>query len=81
MKKLPDLKTPPCVKHEDKYELDFKLQPPKFPRLPSADFSLAFRPIFPELVVLTKHTLDSFKGHIYINMKHVPILSPIHEGT
>lgn len=47
MKKLPDLKIPLCVKHEDKYELAFKLLPTKFPRLPSANFGLAFRPSFP----------------------------------
>ena len=41
-KKLSYLKIPSCVKPKNKYELAFKLQPPKFPPLPSADFGLEF---------------------------------------
>src|SRR3954464_5908005 len=33
-----------------------------------------------ERVVLTKHTLDTFKGHLHIDLKHVRVLTPIPEG-
>lgn len=47
LEKLPSLKIPSCVKLGNKYELDFKLQPPKFPRLPSSNPGLEFGPPFP----------------------------------
>lgn len=30
-------------------------------------------------MVLTKHTLDNFKGHLHVEMEHVTVLSPKHE--
>lgn len=48
MKKLSDLKLPLYVKPEHMYELDFNLHKPKFPRLPFADFGVAFSPPFPD---------------------------------
>lgn len=48
LEKLPDLKIPSCVKPENKFQLAFRLQPPKFPRLPSADLGLTFGPPFPK---------------------------------
>lgn len=100
-KKFPDLKLPSYVKYEQRYELDFNLHPPKFPRLPTTDFGVAFSPLFPnwficgdfvkilrqdsqklvQRVVPTKRTLNSFKGHLHIDMEHVHILSPIYEGA
>ena len=32
-------------------------------------------------VVPTKHTLDSFKGHLHVDIEHVHILSPMHKGV
>jgi hypothetical protein len=32
-------------------------------------------------VVPTKNTLDSFKGHLHIDIKHVHIISPIYKGV
>ena len=46
-KKLPSLKIPSSIKPEHRYELAFRLQPPKFPKLPNADFGLAFFPPYP----------------------------------
>ena len=45
--KLPRLRIPSCVKPEDRYDLAFQLEPPKFPRLPTADFALAWYPPYP----------------------------------
>ena len=49
--KLLDLKLPSYVKYEQRYELAFNLHPPKFPRLPTADFGVAFSPPFPNWFV------------------------------
>ena len=85
---------------EQRYKVAFDLFPPKFPRLPSADFGVALAPPFPDWfvcgdsikilrqqsqpkaqrVVATKHTLDSFKGHLHIGIKDVHIESEIYEG-
>ncbi|XP_058732451.1 uncharacterized protein LOC131603986 [Vicia villosa] len=98
--KLDKLKLPSYVRPELRYEVAFKLNPPKFPPLPSADFGVALSPPFPdwfvcgnvlkdlqnsskkraERVVPTKHTLDTFKGHLHIDLKHVRVLTPIPEG-
>src|SRR4051812_8359149 len=98
--KLDKLKLPSYVRPELRYEVAFKLNPPKFPPLPSADFGVALSPPFPdwfvcgnalkilqestkkrtERVVPTKHTLDTFKGHLHIDLKHVHVLTPIPEG-
>ncbi|XP_058748016.1 uncharacterized protein LOC131620851 [Vicia villosa] len=98
--KLNKLKLPSYVRPELRYEVAFKLHPPKFPPLPSADFGVALSPPFPdwfvcgnvlkilrestkkraERVVPTKHTLDTFKGHLHIDLKHVRVLTPIPEG-
>ena len=95
------MKIPSCVKPENRYDLAFKLEPPKFPKLSSADFGLAFYPPYPdwfvcgnyhnclkqeskkpaERVVLTKHTLDSFKGFLHFDINQVLILSPESEGV
>src|SRR3954471_19321530 len=98
--KLSKLKLPSYVRPELHYEVAFKLNPPKFPPLPSADFGVALSPPFPdwfvcgnvlkdlqnsskkraERVVPTKHTLDTFKGHLHIDLEHVHVLTPIPEG-
>ncbi|XP_058755341.1 uncharacterized protein LOC131628527 [Vicia villosa] len=98
--KLDKLKLPSSVRPELRYEVAFKLNPPKFPPLPSADFGVALSPPFPdwfvcgnafkilqestkkraERVVPTKHTLDTFKGHLHIDLEHVRVLTPIPEG-
>src|SRR3954469_2423995 len=98
--KLDKLKLPLSVPPELRYEVAFKLNPPKFPPLPSADFGVALSPPFPdwfvcgnafkilqeqtkkhaERVVPTKHTLDTFKGHLHIDLEHVRVLTPIPEG-
>src|SRR3954467_2746634 len=98
--KLSKLKLPSYVRPELRYEVAFKLNPPKFPPLPSADFGVALSPPFPdwfvcgnvlkilrestkkrtERVVPTKHTLDTFKGHLHIDLKYVRVLTPIPEG-
>lgn len=31
-------------------------------------------------VTLTKHNIYSFKGHFHVDIDHVKVLSPIHEG-
>src|SRR3954469_9324233 len=97
---LDKLKLPSPVRPELCYEVAFKLNPPKFPPLPSADFGVALSPPFQdwfvcgnafkipqestkkraERVVPTKHTLDTFKGHLHIDLKHVRVLTPIPEG-
>ena len=46
-KKLPSLKIPSSIKREHRYELVVQLQPPKFPKLPNADFGLAFFLTYP----------------------------------
>lgn len=51
MKKLPDLKLPSYVKPKHRYELDFNLYKPKFPRLLSVDFGVAFVPPLPNWFV------------------------------
>ena len=100
-KKLPSLKIPSSIKREHRYELVVQLQPPKFPKLPNADFGLAFFLTYPnwfncgnifntlkndaqtpsKRVVLTKHTLDSFKGHIHYDLSVVSIVSDTYEGV
>lgn len=100
-KKIEDLKLPSFIKPEQRYELDFNMHPPKFSWLPSANFSVDFRPLFPywficgdfvkilrqespkraQWVVPTKHTLNSFKEHLHISIKHVHIESPIYKGV
>src|SRR3954470_21397516 len=98
--KLDKLKLPSSVRPELRYEVAFKLNPPKFPPLPSADFGVDLSPPFPdwfvcgnafkilqestkkraERVVPTKHTLDTFKGHLHIDLEDVRVLTPIPEG-
>lgn len=46
-KKIPFLKLPSYVKPEQRYQTAFNMYPHKFPRLPSAEFGLAFSPPFP----------------------------------
>src|SRR3954468_23280154 len=49
--KLGKLKLPPSVRPELRYEVAFKLNPPKFPPLPSADFVVDLSPPFPDWFV------------------------------
>lgn len=35
---------------------------------------------FAKRVVLTKYDLESFKGHLHVDMKHVQVTSSIHES-
>src|SRR3954471_22267169 len=49
--KLNKLKLPSYVRPELRYEVAFKLHPPKFPPLPSADFGVALSPPFPDWFV------------------------------
>ena len=101
LQKMDNLKIPSNVPPKRRYEMTFKLFPPKFPRLPTADFGVALAPPFPDWfvcgdsikilrqqsqpkaqrVVATKHTLDSFKGHLHIGLEDVRIESEIYEGS
>lgn len=45
------LKLPSYVKPEQRYRIAFNMYPPKFPRLPSVEFGVAFSPPFPDWFV------------------------------
>lgn len=51
MKKMEFLKLPSYVKPEQRYQTAFNTYPPKFPRLPSVEFSVDFSPPFPDWFV------------------------------
>ena len=51
LKKMENLKLPSYVPPEQRYETTFNLYPPRFPRLPSADFGVALAPPFPDWFV------------------------------